>query len=142
MAMFQNKFAGCPGFPLGLWSPDEQHLAFNFGCLKIGILSLEFDGWRPLDINNPSNHTGREKCAIQIQNEIGGEIHRITPIDDNAEVLGRYIGVNVMWGHHEVIVRDGKVFDSFGPIEGASISDFKNQFQYTYGLDLDFKIYV
>ena len=52
--------------------------------------------------------------------------------------LGRYMGVNVRWGHHEVVVRDGRVFDAFGPAEGVSISDFKNKFQYPDGLDFGF----
>jgi len=92
--------------------------------------------WKPRDINNSANWNGCEACALKIKGRIGGEIHRITP--NGAPSLGGYRGKNPGWGHHEVVVKDGLVFDAFGPKNGVPIDEYKRLFQYPEAINFGF----
>jgi len=93
--------------------------------------------WQPADINNPKNWNGCEKCAENIQNEIGGDIVRIQPMPA-PPILGGYRGANPGWAHHEVVVKDGMVFDSFTGSKGLPISEYKDLWQYPDAINFGF----
>ena len=75
------------------------------------------------DIKNESCRSGCEKVAGQIQRITGGEIHRIEPAQGYG--LGAYRGKNWGWSHHEVVVKDGRVFDVTTGRSGVPIQDYK-----------------
>ncbi len=115
----------------------------DFHTYAVGYLNAQVhntcdlgDDWVPRDIQNPGSRSGCEECALDIQNKIGGDIVRITP--DGAPSLGGYRGKNWEWSHHDVVVRDGRVYDAFGPRGGLSISDYKAQFQYPEAINFGF----
>lgn len=59
---------------------------------------------------------------------IGGDVKTIKPIegDDNPRVrLGTFDGSNYRWAHHEVVVKDGRVYDMSTGHEGVTIDEYK-----------------
>jgi hypothetical protein len=93
-------------------------------------------GHKSQDISDPENWNGCEDCAADIQAQIGGDIYRITPID--TPILGGYRGTNPAWGHHEVVVKDGRVYDGFGPAEGIPIEEYKNLWEFPEDINFGF----
>lgn len=73
-------------------------------------------------MNDRDNWNGCEDCAVEIQAQIGGEIYRITSISDPR--LGGYRGSNPNWYYHEVVVKDGKVYDGWA-CRGSSYRGIK-----------------
>ncbi len=67
--------------------------------------------------------SGCEKVAIKIRNAIGGDIYRITP------AMGVFLpplnGTTTYWDIHEVVVKDGRVYDAFTGPEGMTIAEYK-----------------
>lgn len=61
---------------------------------------------------------------------------RIKPAD--APALGGYRGKNWAWGHHDVVVKDGRVYDAFTGHLGTSIDDFKTLWQYPEAIRFGF----
>lgn len=88
------------------------------------------------NINDPKNWTGCEKCALDIQKIIGGTRHTIAPKE--GRFLGQYKSANPGWYHHEVVVKDGRVYDAFGPRNGMPIQEYKSQFRYHDAIDFGF----
>ena len=74
------------------------------------------DDWKPKNIADPKNWIGCEECARDIQSKIGGKIFSIKPVS-SAPVLSVYRGVSPNWHFHEVVVKDGRVYDAFGPMK-------------------------
>ena len=80
--------------------------------------------------------TNCQQCAAAIQKMIGGERVKIEPKD--TPVLGpSTLYPQGNWGFHEVVVKDGRVYDGFTGRGGMSIPDFKGQFEFPD--DIDFK---
>ena len=116
-----NTFFGSPG-------PDVGVLGLGMVGSKITKkVSTLGDNWKPLDIMDLNNHNGCEVCARYIRKKIGGHIYTIKA---DAPVLGKYRGKNPGWDHHDVVVKDGRVYDGFGPAEGVPIEQFKKMFEY------------
>ncbi len=90
--------------------------------------------WAARDV--ASCERGCEKAAREIQKHIGGDIHTITPKD--APSLGGFRGKNWGWSHHEVVVKDGRVFDATTGHEGLPISDYKKLWQYADEINFGF----
>jgi len=90
-----------------------------------GVVTRIGPRWRARAITDPACRTGCERVASQIQKHIGGEIKRIVPADPRASNLGSYRGSNPGWAHHDVVVKEGRVYDAFTDHRGASISDYK-----------------
>ncbi len=68
-----------------------------------------------------------EQVAREIQQRIGGEIHRITPkeaiyLPESANNQGD------TWFYHEVVVKNGRVYDGTTGPKGMSIADYKALF--------------
>ncbi len=93
--------------------------------------------WTPARVSDPAFRSGCEACAKQIRGYLGGgDIHRITPAEGS--FLGKYMGSATEWHYHEVVVKDGMVYDAFTGSSGLSIADFKAQFQYADALEFGF----
>ncbi len=111
-------------------NPVERKIE-EFVSPQLGDASV-LKGWRTKDISKSDNWNGCEKMARRIQKEIGGDIKRIKPTQ--TKYLGGYKGgkdsyTQPGWGHHEVVVKDGRVYDAFTGDKGMSISDYKNQWE-------------
>jgi hypothetical protein len=86
--------------------------------------------WKARTVTDPACQTGCENVARQIQGHIGGDIRRITPTDPNANFLGPYRGHNPAWAYHEVVVKEGRVYDAFTGHEGLPIAEYKALWEY------------
>ncbi|WP_435826080.1 RHS repeat-associated core domain-containing protein [Micromonospora taraxaci] len=83
--------------------------------------------WKPRPDSEICGSSGCEAVARNIQQQIGGVVHRIVP-PGGASNLGRYKGQWSGWGHHEVVVRDGRVYDAFTDRAGVPIDEYKARF--------------
>ena len=82
------------------------------------------EDWEPQDIFDSGSMNGCEECALNIQEEIGGDIHRIVAADEPEWAgLGAYRDKNHGWKYHEVVVKNGRVYDAFGPREGVGVDE-------------------
>gem|GEM_PF-3347570 len=86
-------------------------------------------GWQPHSASDPRCASGCEGVADQIQKLIGGEIVRLTAMG-GAPTLGEFDGVETAWGHHEVVVKGGMVYDAFTGHAGQLVSEYLNRWQY------------
>ncbi|WP_344449826.1 Hint domain-containing protein [Actinocorallia aurantiaca] len=89
----------------------------------------------PSDLCDISGSTGCEDVARTIQRVIGGERMRITD-RYGAPTLGKYRGQDSFWGHHDVVVKDGRVYDAWTGPEGEPMDVYRSRFE--YGDDLVF----
>ena len=81
---------------------------------------------------------GCEAVAIKIQHSIGGTIHRIKPKSARARSLGPRGGTDTYWAHHDVVVKDGRVYDAMTGPNGLPIDEFKAQWGYSDAIDFGF----
>jgi len=115
---------------------EQGALVHNVSKIKLPF-SLN-SNWTARHISDPLCRNGCEEVAAKIESMIGGEIRRIQATDGRNGLLGRYRGANTGWHHHEVVVKDGRVYDAFSGHEGVTIEEFKGLWQYPDGLDFGF----
>lgn len=89
-------------------------------------------GW----IKNPYLRNGCEIIACQIKAMIGGQKIRIKP--KIGGYLPAYRGANLQWQFHEVVVKDGRVYDQFTGHLGLSIKEYKELWDYAKFIDFGF----
>ena len=65
-----------------------------------------------------------------------GEVVRITPKD--APMLGGFRGKNWGWNHHEVVVKEGRVYDLTTGHKGLPASEYKSLWQYGDSINFGF----
>ena len=53
-----------------------------------------------------------------------------------APTLGKYRGQDSLWAHHDVVVKDGRVYDAWTGPNGEVMGVYRDQFE--YGDDLLF----
>lgn len=95
--------------------------------------------WPPRDITDATNWTGCESVAKQIHGLIGGTVRRIVPGPGyEGLMLGEYRGTNPGWSYHEVVFKDGRVYDAFTGYEGIPAEDYKALWSSTDALALGF----
>ncbi|MEV7355120.1 polymorphic toxin-type HINT domain-containing protein [Kitasatospora sp. NPDC091276] len=82
-----------------------------------------------------SGSNGCEDVARSIQQSIGGTRMRITD-RYGAPSLGKYRGQDSRWAHHDVVVKDDRVYDAWTGPGGEPMDAYRGQFE--YGDDLDF----
>jgi hypothetical protein len=82
--------------------------------------------------------TGCEHVAKRIQAAIGGEIHRIEPGLPGGRFLGPRGGTWTDWQYHEVVVKDGRVYDVLTGPDGLLISEFKKLWEYADDINFGF----
>ncbi|MFI6367975.1 putative T7SS-secreted protein [Nocardia sp. NPDC050630] len=87
------------------------------------------------DISSIPGSTGCEDVALDIQESLGGTRMRLTD-QYGAPSLGQYRGQDTFWGHHDVVVKDGRVYDAWTGPAGEPIDVYRSHFQ--YGDDLAF----
>jgi hypothetical protein len=92
--------------------------------------------WQPRDINNPACANGCERAAKQIQKLIGGDVKTIVPKSDRT--LGAHRGKNWGWRFHEVVVKDGRVYDAFTGGQGLPISEYKALWEFPDHINFGF----
>jgi hypothetical protein len=92
--------------------------------------------WQPRDINNAACANGCERAAAQIQKLIGGDVKTIIPKRD--PTLGGYRGKNWGWSFHEVVVKNGRVYDAFTGGQGLSITEYKALWEFPDHINFGF----
>lgn len=106
------------------------------GMLKVGRVLRVGRKWRPRAITDEMCRNGCENVAKQIHRHVGGNIVRIMP--KNARYLGGFRGKTWDWGYHEVVVRDGRVYDITTGHQGLPIAEYKQLWQYPDGINFGF----
>jgi YD repeat-containing protein len=99
------------------------------GGIKIG------PRWRarPVDCNVPC-----EYAAKQIQKQIGGEIKRIEP-SGQARYLPPFRGQkDLLWEHHDVVVKGGRVYDIYTGYKGMAIDEYKKLWDFSDAIKFGF----
>ncbi|MEX2971891.1 hypothetical protein [Streptomyces sp. C184] len=91
--------------------------------------------WKPKPASQVSGKGGCEAVADHIQSVIGGDVMRITD-KYGAPQLGKSRGVDSGWHYHDVVVKDGRVFDATTGRRGEPIAEYRSNFE--YGDDLVF----
>ena len=81
--------------------------------------------------------TGCEAVAARVHRAIGGTRHTIDP-PPGSMTLGPRNGVDTFWTSHEVVVRDGIVYDALTGPAGQTIADFKASFEFANVIPFDF----
>jgi RHS repeat-associated protein len=92
--------------------------------------------WQARNISSATCESGCEAVARQIQGHVGGEVVRIIPAD--APMLGGFRGKNWGWSHHEVVVKDGRVYDLTTGHRGLPTEEYKNLWQYRGSINFGF----
>jgi RHS repeat-associated protein len=82
--------------------------------------------------------TGCEDIAQKIKSAIGGKIYRLNPALPGGRFLGPRNGKWTDWQYHEVVVKDGRVYDTMTGPEGVEIDEFKQQWEYADDIDFGF----
>jgi RHS repeat-associated protein len=99
--------------------------------------------WRARAATDPACQTGCENAARQIQQHVGGDIVRIRArapagVDPETLNLGAYRGHNARWNYHEVVVRNGRVYDAFTGHEGLSIAEYQALWENAAAIEFGF----
>ncbi|OWQ83527.1 hypothetical protein CDN99_25665, partial [Roseateles aquatilis] len=92
--------------------------------------------WKPRDISDPVCRSGCERVARQIQKHVNGKIARIEPKD--APMLGPFRGKDHGWVYHEVVVKDGRVYDLTTGHKGLSVEEYKSLWKYKEAIKFNF----
>jgi RHS repeat-associated protein len=91
-------------------------------------LRIRSRNWKPVDITDPRCERGCEAVARDIQKLIGGDVVRITPKE--TRLLPEFRNHSWGWFHHEVVLRDGLVYDATTGGAGLSTSGYKALWQF------------
>ncbi|PSK96121.1 intein [Murinocardiopsis flavida] len=110
---------------------DQPVLVHNDDCGDLG------EDWTPRDPAEACDSFGCEQVARQIQGKIGGQRYRISD-SAGAPYLGQYRGHDTMWRTHEVVIRDGRVYDEFTDRKGMPVEEWKQLWEFN-GQYLDFE---
>jgi RHS repeat-associated protein len=85
---------------------------------------------------------GCEDVATSIHDAIGGEVkrfaHKEIPGFARGATLGPRGKQDTEWYFHEVVVKDGKVYDAMTGPEGQPIDDYKKEWEYRNDIDFGF----
>ncbi|MGW0212425.1 colicin E3/pyocin S6 family cytotoxin, partial [Streptomyces sp. NPDC003233] len=87
------------------------------------------------DVCGIEGSNGCEQVAESIQQNIGGSRMRVTD-RYGAPTLGKYREQDSFWGHHDVVVKDGRVYDAWTGPEGEPLDEYRGKFE--WGDDLVF----
>jgi len=93
--------------------------------------------WIPRSVSEISRSTKCEQVARQIQEQIGGEVHRIEspPFVKN---LGIYRDQPTEWSFHDVVIRNGRVYDGFTERTGLPTDEYKSLWTSMYPNEFQF----
>ncbi|MFM8324689.1 MAG: hypothetical protein ACKN9U_07505 [Pirellulaceae bacterium] len=109
------------------------------GMLVLNDTNTLGDDWEPVDPEDEENWTGCEDVALDIRSTLGcyAEIYIITP-NPPAPLLGGYRDVEPGWAEHHVVVKDGRVYDGFGPADGVPIDEYKELWEFPSDINFGF----
>jgi hypothetical protein len=115
------------------WETYHFAQAFDLTVSGFHTFYVEDDGGNQILVHN----VGCDEFAAELQQQIGGRIHSFVP-PAGAPWLGDYAlkPASEFWGHHTVVVRDGRVYDQFTGSDGLPIDEWKALWD--YGDDIDF----
>jgi hypothetical protein len=89
-----------------------------------GIRTVTFrKNWVPAKMTQDSIIYGCEEFAKKVKKSIGGEIVSITP--NRGKSLPEFQGIGTGWSHHQVVIKDGRVYDAFTGSKGMTIIEYK-----------------
>ncbi|WP_327408704.1 polymorphic toxin-type HINT domain-containing protein [Streptomyces sp. NBC_01281] len=91
--------------------------------------------WVPKTPEQVCGKGGCTEVAKGIQDRIGGTVTRLTD-KYGAPWLGKFRGVDSGWQYHDVLVKDGRVFDATTSRYGEPLDEYRSHFE--YGDDLVF----
>ncbi len=83
--------------------------------------------WRAADASKICGSSGCEIVARDIQGQIGGEVFELST---GTPFMGKYRGQDTLWGSHQVVIKDGRVFDAWTGRYGETVADYLRQWQY------------
>ncbi|WP_264349514.1 DUF6531 domain-containing protein [Streptomyces milbemycinicus] len=128
--------------PLGL-EPAPNHHGYVVSPLgSSDVLGLAPDcddlgeDWQTNPVETIPGSSGCEDVAREIQRRIGGERMRITD-SMGAPQIGKYRGQDTFWGHHDVLVKNGRVYDSWTGRKGESMDEYLAHWEYGEYLRFD-----
>lgn len=121
----------------GLFRKMEKEVLEEIDAERKTVKALQIGPkWRARDITDTICERGCGAVALQIQRHIGGDIVRIMPID--APILGKFRGKNWNWSDHEVVVKDGRVYDLTTGYKGLPAQEYKSLWQYSDAINFGF----
>ncbi|GAB2620262.1 hypothetical protein GCM10027168_60410 [Streptomyces capparidis] len=94
------------------------------------------DDWQPRPTGTIPGSSGCEAVARDIQARIGGERMRITD-SAGAPLLGKYRDQDTFWGHHDVVVKDGRVYDAWTGRYGEPVEEYRRRWEWGEYLRFD-----
>jgi RHS repeat-associated protein len=105
--------------------------------MKINLLHLQKKSYNSIPWGKYCRN-GCEAVADAIKSEIGGTIHRIVPGLPRGQQLGPRSGIKTEWHYHDVVVKDGRVYDAMTGPDGVSIKEFKAQWEWADDIKFGF----
>jgi hypothetical protein len=106
------------------------------GMLRVGKVVRLGRLWKARAITDAACENGCEAIARQITRHIGGEIAHIKP--KNAPYLGKFREHWWKWTYHEVVVKDGRVYDLTTGHQGLPIADYKKLWEKADNINFGF----
>ena len=106
---------------------DKQWLVHN------ACADLITQNWNRFSVTDFRCQTGCEDVASKIQGFLGGDVYRRAPdqsIVPGAKSLGPVDGYNTGWNLHEVVVKDGRVYDAFTGYQGQTMEEYLARWEY------------
>ncbi|EDS6039378.1 hypothetical protein ZL39_002580 [Salmonella enterica subsp. enterica] len=71
-----------------------------------------------------------------VQKQIDGDI-LIIPLTLVRLHLGKYRGTNPDWAHHDIVLKDGRVYDAFTGSDGLPLDEYKQLWQYPDAINFE-----
>ncbi|MBU6408492.1 MAG: transposase, partial [Alphaproteobacteria bacterium] len=93
------------------------------------------ENWRPRSVSDACQ-TDCEQVAREIQRRVGGDIYRIQPSEGVR--LRQFRGQNTGWAYHDVVVRNGRVYDLTTGGRGLPAEEYKQLWQYRDAINFGF----
>ncbi|WP_374111766.1 RHS repeat-associated core domain-containing protein [Streptomyces sp. MH192] len=85
--------------------------------------------WKAASPSKVTGSNGCEECAVEIQSKIGGERMRITD-SYGAPSLGKYREEDTNRVHHDVVLREGRVYDAWTGRHGEPVNQYMSRWEY------------
>ena len=93
------------------------------------------EDWTQAPPSEIPGSTECEACATEIIESLGGG-DRIRLEPTQTPILPEYRGVQPDWGFHEVVLQEGRIYDSFGPRLGVPVDEWIDLWTDPFGGDV------
>lgn len=81
---------------------------------------------------------GCEDITRMIHSAIGGTIYRIKTKAGYGAFLPERDGIVTGWSYHDVVVKNGRVYDAMTGANGLAIDEFKRRWKHASIIDFNF----